>query len=56
MTMRHRGEGSALWYRAFRYRWLEHQIATRPDVMRILDLECGSEENMWRFVEWGRSR
>jgi SAM-dependent methyltransferase len=54
MTMRHRGEGTALWYRAFRYRWLERQIATRPDVTRILDLGCGGGENMWRFVEWRR--
>jgi ubiquinone/menaquinone biosynthesis C-methylase UbiE len=55
MTMRHRGEGTALWHRAFRYRWLERQIATRPDVTRLLDLGCGSGENMWRFVEWGRT-
>ncbi|MBN1641394.1 MAG: methyltransferase domain-containing protein, partial [Anaerolineae bacterium] len=55
MTMRHRGEGTALWYRAFRYRWLERQIASRHDVRRILDLGCGSGENMWRFVELGRA-
>jgi ubiquinone/menaquinone biosynthesis C-methylase UbiE len=53
--MRHRGEGSPLWYRVFRYRWLERQIAARPDVSRILDLGCGSGENMWRFVEWART-
>ena len=55
MTMRHRGEGTALWYRAFRYRWLERQIASRPDVTRILDLGCGSGENMWRFVALDRT-
>jgi ubiquinone/menaquinone biosynthesis C-methylase UbiE len=55
MTMRHRGEGTALWYRAFRYRWLERQIASHPDVTRILDLGCGSGENMWRFLELGRA-
>ena len=54
MTMKHRGEGTRLWYRVFRYRWLERQIATRPDVTRILDLGCGRGENMWRFVEWVR--
>jgi ubiquinone/menaquinone biosynthesis C-methylase UbiE len=53
--MRHRGEGSPIWYRVFRYRWLERQIATRPDVRRILDLGCGSGENTWRFVEWART-
>ena len=55
MTMRHRGEGTALWYRAFRYRWLERQIASRPDVSRILDLGCGSGENMWRFMALART-
>ena len=55
MTMRHCGEGSALWYRAFRYRWLERQIATRLGVQRILDLGCGGGENMWRFIEWERT-
>lgn len=49
--MRHRGEGSALWYRVFRYRWLERQIATRSDVRCILDLGCGSGENTWRFLD-----
>jgi SAM-dependent methyltransferase len=34
----------------FRYRWLERQLAARPDVTRILDLGCGSGENMWRFA------
>jgi len=50
--MRHRGEGAALWYRAFRYRWFERQIAGRSDVTRVLDLGCGGGENMWRFVDW----
>jgi ubiquinone/menaquinone biosynthesis C-methylase UbiE len=55
MTTKHCGEESALWYRVFRYRWLERQIARRPDVRRILDLGCGSGENMWRFVQEGRT-
>jgi SAM-dependent methyltransferase len=49
--MRHRGEGTALWYRVFRYRWLERQLVGRPDVRRVLDLGCGSGENTWRFAE-----
>jgi ubiquinone/menaquinone biosynthesis C-methylase UbiE len=55
MTMRHRGEGTVLWYRVFRYRLLEKQIATRDDVVHILDLGCGGGENMWRFLQWGRT-
>jgi hypothetical protein len=46
MKMLHRGEGTALWYRVVRYRWLERQIAACSDVRRILDLGCGSGENI----------
>jgi SAM-dependent methyltransferase len=51
MTMRHRGEGSALWFRVFRYRLLERRLAAHPAVQRVLDLGCGGGENMWRLAE-----
>ena len=53
--MRHVGEGTEHWYTAFRYRRIEREIATRPDVTRVLDLGCGRGENMWRFVECSRT-
>jgi SAM-dependent methyltransferase len=51
MTMRHRGEGSALWFRVFRYRLLERRLAAQSAVRRVLDLGCGGGENMWRLAE-----
>ncbi len=37
-------------YKLFRYRHVEQQLASLPQVRRILDLGCGDGENLLRFA------